>query len=162
MSQLLQLCHLYRHHTMDEIRAEAGLVDVCSPTNFIVVIRRVSIKPRPRCSFFYVFFFSKHNLYRFHLFSPDRSIRFLTVCKCNLALGCYCLYFNNKIKVKIPRKRHNHGAHPSRGTKRRRDEEQIRTTQTSHMKTLLNFKEVLIPTEDVRKVNCVLYLNMSA
>ena len=36
--------------------------------------------------------------------------------------------------MKIPRKCHYHEAHPSRGTKRRRDEEQIRTTQAPHIK----------------------------
>ena len=39
-----------------------------------------------------------------------------------------------KIYVKIPRKCHNHEAQTSRGTKTRRDEEQIRTPQTPHMK----------------------------
>ena len=39
-----------------------------------------------------------------------------------------------KIYVKIPRKCHNHEAQSSRGTKRRRDEEQLKTKQMRHMK----------------------------
>ena len=38
------------------------------------------------------------------------------------------------IKEKIPWKYHNHEAQPSRGTKRKRDEDQIRTMQTPYMK----------------------------
>ena len=36
--------------------------------------------------------------------------------------------------MKIPRKRHIHETQPSRGTKRRRDEEQIKTKQTPRTK----------------------------
>ena len=53
---------------------------------------------------------------------------------CMLSLTAAVLEFVSKIKVKILRKRHNHEAKLSRGTKRRKDEEQTMTTQTPHMK----------------------------
>ena len=55
---------------------------------------------------------------------------------------CFLFFFRrfSKIQVKIPRKCHNHILQPSRSTKRRRDEEQIKTTQTQHMKPQTHYE----------------------
>ena len=54
--------------------------------------------------------------------------------------------------MKIPRKCHNHEGQPCRDMKRRRDEEQIRTTQTRHMKPQTN-KQRRTTTEEPPSLN---------
>ena len=54
--------------------------------------------------------------------------------------------------MKIPRKCHNYEAQHSRGTKGRRDEEQIKTTQTPCMKPKTTHKEI---KEELQQRNCL-------
>ena len=53
------------------------------------------------------------------------NLKKLTLCHMNQA----------KLYIKIHKKWHNHEAQTSRGMQRRRDEEQIMTTQTPYIKT---------------------------
>ena len=60
---------------------------------------------------------------------------YATVYKGDKSYGLlFALLYIKKILVTVPRKCHNREAQSSRGTKRRRDEEQIMTKQTPHMK----------------------------